>query len=60
MMIEQYKSMAAGSTVNNLNKELVSSAKVPVPKITEQILIGAYLDNFDSLISLHQRAPSSC
>lgn len=55
MMIEQYKSMAAGSTVNNLNKELVSSAKVPVPKITEQILIGAYLDNFDSLISLHQR-----
>ena len=55
MMIEQYKSMAAGSTVNNLNKELVSSAKVPVPKITEQILIGAYLDNFDSLISLHRR-----
>jgi type I restriction enzyme S subunit len=54
-MLEQYKSFAAGSTVNNLNKEIVGNTIVTVPKKAEQTLIGRYLENFDNLITLHQR-----
>ena len=54
-MLLQYKAMAAGSTVNNLNKDLVSNAVVKVPSKQEQVRIGAYLEKFDTLITLHQR-----
>ena len=54
-MLEQYKALAAGSTVNNLNKELVGSAIVTFPAIDEQIKIGRILEHLDSLITLHQR-----
>lgn len=54
-MLLQYKAMAAGSTVNNLNKNLVSNAVVKVPSKQEQVRIGAYLEKFDTLITLHQR-----
>ena len=54
-MLEQYKSFAAGSTVNNLNKELVGNTVVTVPKIDEQKVLGQYFENLDHLITLHQR-----
>ena len=54
-MLAQYKSLAAGSTVNNLNKELVGSTVVSYPSMQEQIAIGAYLTSLDDLITLHQR-----
>ena len=54
-MLNQYRMLAAGSAVNNLNKELVGNARVSFPLKEEQCLIGAYLDSFDSLITLHQR-----
>lgn len=54
-MIAQYRQLAAGSTVNNLNKELVSNAIVKVPKKTEQAQIGAFLEKLDQAITLHQR-----
>lgn len=54
-MLNQYRMFAAGSTVNNLNKELVGNAMVPVPDKEEQRIIGAMLDNLDHLITLHQR-----
>ena len=54
-MLEQYRRLAAGSTVNNLNKELVANAIVKVPEITEQEQIGAFLENLDNVITLHQR-----
>lgn len=54
-MLDQYKAMAAGSTVNNLNKELVGSTTVSFPKIDEQVKIGEYFANLDNLIALHQR-----
>lgn len=54
-MLNQYKAMAAGSTVNNLNKELVGSTTVSFPKMEEQVKIGEYFDNLDHLITLHQR-----
>ena len=56
-MLDQYKAMAAGSTVNNLNKELVGSTTVSFPKIDEQVKIGEYFANLDNLIALHQRKP---
>ena len=54
-MIQQYKKLASGSTVNNLNKELVGSAVVVMPSKQEQNLIGEYIEIFDRLITLHQR-----
>ena len=54
-MLSQYRSLAAGSTVNNLNKELVGNTYVTIPSITEQRVLGAYLEQLDSLITLHQR-----
>lgn len=54
-MLDQYRMFASGSTVNNLNKELVGNAMVPLPNRDEQVKIGKYLDELDSLITLHQR-----
>ncbi len=54
-MLNQYRMFAAGSTVNNLNKELVGSTMVSLPSIEEQRVIGEYLESIDNLITLHQR-----
>ena len=54
-MLSQYRSLAAGSTVNNLNKELVGNTVVTIPSITEQRVLGDYLEQLDNLITLHQR-----
>ena len=53
-MLDQYRSLAAGSTVNNLNKELVGNTVVTIPKINEQRVLGQYLERLDNLITLHQ------
>ena len=54
-MLDQYRSLAAGSTVNNLNKELVGNTVVTIPTIDEQRVLGQYLERLDNLITLHQR-----
>ena len=54
-MLSQYKAMAAGSTVNNLNKELVSNTIVMYPNKVEQAMVGKYFERIDKLITLHQR-----
>lgn len=54
-MLMQYRQLAAGSTVNNLNKELVSNAGIKVPDKVEQEKIGAFLELVDNAITLHQR-----
>ena len=54
-MLNQYRMLASGSTVNNLNKELVGNAKVPVPDKCEQQAIGRFFSRLDDLITLHQR-----
>ena len=56
-MLSQYRSLAAGSTVNNLNKELVGNTVVTIPSIAEQRVLGDYLEQLDNLITLHQRKP---
>ena len=54
-MLSQYKAMAAGSTVNNLNKDLVGGTTVSYPSMDEQIKIGEYYEGIDNLITLQQR-----
>ena len=54
-MLNQYRAFAAGSTVNNLNKELVGNTTVTVPSLKEQQALGQYFENLDHLITLHQR-----
>ena len=56
-MLSQYRSLAAGSTVNNLNKELVGNTVITIPSIAEQRVLGDYLEQLDNLITLHQRKP---
>ncbi|MDV6340156.1 restriction endonuclease subunit S [Nitrosomonas sp. Is24] len=53
-MLEQYKALASGGVVINLNSELVQSTTVYVPILAEQEKIGAYFQNLDNLIALHQ------
>ena len=53
-MLNQYRSLAAGSTVNNLNKDLVGNTVVTIPNIDEQRVLGQYLEQLDRLITLHQ------
>ena len=57
-MLSQYKAMAAGSTVNNLNKELVGATTVSYPVMDEQVKLGEFFDGIDHLITLHQRKPN--
>ena len=54
-MLAQYRASAAGSTVNNLNKDLVGNTKVVLPSIAEQKCVGTFLDNFDNLIYLNEQ-----
>lgn len=51
----QYRRLAAGSAVNNLNKELVSGTNVGVPSKAEQLKIGQFFESMDQYITLHQR-----
>lgn len=50
IVIKQYLSKAAGSSVLNLNKELVSSVSLLTPKLPEQSAIASVLSDIDSLI----------
>lgn len=54
-MLAQYKSLAAGSAVNNLNKELVGNTIVTIPSIEEQRILGDYFENLDNLIISQQQ-----
>lgn len=54
-MLDQYRSLAAGSTVNNLNKELVGNTLIIFPEKKEQVLIGQFLEWIDTNITLNQQ-----
>lgn len=54
-MLAQYKSLAAGSAVNNLNKELVGNTIVTIPSIEEQRILGDYFEKLDNLIISQQQ-----
>lgn len=52
-MTEQYRSLAAGGVVNNLNSALVQSTNISFPDKPEQQKIGTYFRTLDELISKH-------
>ncbi len=52
-MTEQYRSLAAGGVVNNLNCALVQSTRVSFPDKAEQQKIGHYFRTLDALIVQH-------
>ena len=50
-----WKKMAAGSTFESINSDVVKNAEMPVPQdIEEQEKIGSYFIRLDHLITLHQ------
>ena len=49
-MLRQYKALAAGSTVSNLNKELVGSTQIHMPDMGEQKEIGSFFEKLDQSI----------
>ena len=50
LTMKQYVAMAAGSSVQNLNKEKVSKVVLPCPGISEQKSIAEVLSDIDTLI----------
>lgn len=50
LVLDQYKSKAAGSSVLNLNKELVSNIFLSFPSLTEQTRIATILSDMDNEI----------
>ena len=51
-----WKKLAAGSTFESINSDVVNGADLMVPQdIDEQNRIGDYLSSIDTLITLHQR-----
>ena len=51
-----WKKLAAGSTFESINSDVISNAKIAVPQdVDEQEKLGAYFHNLDHLITLHQR-----
>lgn len=50
LTMKQYVAMAAGSSVQNLNKEKVSKVVLPCPRISEQKSIAEVLSDIDTLI----------
>ena len=52
----KFERLAAGATVKNLNIDLVSSVKVPVPPLLEQRRIATILDKADNLHRKRQEA----
>lgn len=54
-MLKQYKALASGGVVINLNSQLVQSTNVFIPNKNEQHKIGQFFSEFDNLITLQQR-----
>lgn len=62
--MEAFESMAAGSVVKNLNKELVGKLKVPVPSMDAQTAFANFVEQSDKskfvAESISNRNLSSC
>ena len=50
-----WKALSCGSTFESLNSDNIKNANVLMPNMSEQQQIGAYFNNLDNLITLHQR-----
>ena len=56
-LMEYVDKKATGGTIKHLNQNILVDFPVAMPKVEEQRLIGAYFEQFDYLITLHQRKP---
>lgn len=54
-MINQYKALASGGVVINLNSELVQSTTIYIPTLKEQTKIGNYFQTLDKQIDLQNK-----
>ena len=54
-MINQYKALASGGVVINLNSELVQSTTIYTPTLEEQTKIGNYFQTLDKQIDLQNK-----
>ena len=50
-----WKTLSCGSTFESLNSDNIKNAEVKIPTTAEQIKIDDYFQQFDNLITLHQR-----
>ena len=55
LFYKRVMAMTAKTSVDSVRLEMIADMEIPTPNIQEQIKIGAYLDNLDHLITLHQR-----
>ena len=46
-----------GSTIKRLYNDNILNTAITLPSVEEQQKIGAYFENLDNLITLHQRKP---
>ena len=53
--MEAFESMAAGSVVKNLNKELVGKLKVPVPSMDAQTAFANFVEQSDKSKAVFQK-----
>ena len=61
MKLEGYwDKLSTGSTFDSINSSDIKSSEIYSPNADEQTLMGEFFVKIDSLISLHQRTPSSC
>ena len=54
-LLDYVSKKATGGTIKHLNQNILVDFPVVMPKKSEQILIGAYFQQLDSLITFHQR-----
>ena len=54
-LMDYVSKKATGGTIKHLNQNILVDLPVVMPKKSEQILIGAYFQQLDSLITFHQR-----
>jgi type I restriction enzyme S subunit len=55
-VVSQFKKMAVGAVVKNLNKEVVQAVVIPLPPLPEQRRIAAILDQADALRAKRREA----
>ena len=55
LFYKRVMAMTAKTSVDSVRLEMIADMEIPCPNIKEQEKIGAYFDNLDNLITLHQR-----
>lgn len=60
MIKEKAERVASGSTFAEISGKMLGNLEFVFPSKVEQDQIGAYFEQLDNLITLHQREPCSC